>query len=137
MRRATWLAAAVGLIVVGGCVNRPKGPDTPTMRRIESATHIIDYPSQRLVILKEIAAQPDLQPHEQTYLVNAICMGGFSSDRAEALITLIRNPVCTADTHQLIRKRLKTSRFMGRDERNIIDALAAAESPRTPPVGEP
>jgi hypothetical protein len=121
--------------MAGGCVSRPKGPDTPTMRRIESATHIIEYPSQRLIILKKIADEPELLPHEQIYLVDAILMGGFSSDRAEALILLIRNPCCLAETRDHIRAGLKKSRFLGRDERNVIDALTAAESP-PPPTDE-
>ncbi len=134
MRRSVW-PVLVLLLLAGGCVNRPKGPDTPTMRRIDSATHIIEYPSQRLIILKGIADEPELLPHEQVYLVNAILMGGFSSDRAEALITLIRNPCCTPATRDHIRAGLKKSRFLGRDERNVIDALTAAESPR-PPTGD-
>lgn len=133
MRRTVPLLLVL-LLLASGCVSRPKGPDTPTMRRIDSATHIIEYPSQRLIILKQVAGEPELQPHEQIYLVNAILMGGFSSDRAEALVTLIRNPCCTPATREHIRAGLKKARFLGRDERNVIDALTAAESPR-PPTG--
>jgi|GEM_PF-4707156 len=114
--------------ILSGCVSRPAGPDTPTMRRIEDATRIIDYPSQRLRILTEIARQENLTLAEQEYLVNAIFMGGFSSDRAEALVTLIRNPCCQPPTRALIRQKLKAARMVGQDQRRVLEVLRQVEA---------
>ncbi len=121
-------ASLLLLIVLSGCVSRPAGPDTPTMRRIEDATRIIEYPSQRLRVLTEIARQEDLSASEQEYLVRAIFMGGFSSDRADALVTLIRNPCCNQQTRDLIRKKLKTARMIGQDQRRVLEALSLVEA---------
>lgn len=118
----------MGVFAAGGCVSRPAGPDTPTMQTIESATHMVDYPSQRLAILRKVAAQPDLQQHEQTYLVDAIFMGGFSSDRANALLTLLDNPCCTPLTRGQIREEMKKTRMLGNSERRVIDALHGKET---------
>jgi hypothetical protein len=126
---------AAGLLALTvGCVAHPRGPCGPACLTIEDASHIIEYPTQRLNILKRVAAQPELSTHEQVYLVNAVFAVGYSSDKAEALITLIRNPCCTEETCQHIRRMLKWSRLLGRDERRVIEALEK-RSPTSQPQG--
>ncbi len=127
------ILATTGLLVAllaGGCVvPHPRGPHGPACAVITDAAHIVEYPTDRLKILKRVAAQPELSTHEQIYLVNAVLVWGFSSDKAVALVTLIENPCCTAETRQHIRKSLKIARMLGRDERRVIDALTKAETP--------
>ncbi|MEW6249575.1 MAG: hypothetical protein AB1716_02930, partial [Planctomycetota bacterium] len=114
------------LAALQGCTaSHPRGPHGPACEEITSASHIIEHPVQRFVILKKIAARP-LSQHEQEYLVNAIfpvMAGGFGHDQADASVTLIRNPCCTRATCELIRERLKHRKMLGRDERRIITAL--------------
>lgn len=125
-KRVGCVVVAMTLLVLGvGC--RPLGPDTPTMQRIESAAFIIEFPNQRLDLLKRIARQPDLLPHEQIYLVNTIMPIGFSSDRADALLNLIENPCCTPETMAHIRRSLKITRMFGKDIERVLRALDKAE----------
>jgi hypothetical protein len=118
-------------LLVGGCAVHPRGPACPV---ITDAAHIVEYPNDRLKILKRIAARPQLSTHEQIYLVNTVMAVGFSSDKAIALVTLIENPCCTAETRQHIHKSLKLARMLGRDERRVIDALEKADHPTTQPA---
>ena len=128
------LAMPLVLMLAGGCAVHPKGPHGPACSTIEAATHILEYPSYRLATLKQIAARQDLSQHEQTYLVNAIFIGGFSSQVAETLITLIHNPCGTDQTRQQIRAKLKFTRMLGREEKRVIGALEKAEQPASAPV---
>jgi hypothetical protein len=124
-------------LLAGGClVAHPSGPCGPACPVITDAAHIIEYPTDRLKILKRVAARPELSTHEQIYLVNAVMAVGFSSDKAVALVTLIENPCCTAETRQHIRKSLKTVRMLGRDQRRVIDALAKAEASSEPSTAD-
>jgi hypothetical protein len=118
--------AALLPALLAGCASHPRGTCGPACTEIESATHILEYPTQRLRIYKRLARQPELSQHEQTYLVNAIFVGGFSHDVADALEYLIANPVCTAQTCAEIREKLKTSRLLGRAERRVVEALNGA-----------
>jgi hypothetical protein len=118
-----WLAGLLLLGICAGCATHPRGVCGPACSEIESATHIIEYPTQRLKVYKRIARQRALTQHEQTYLVNAIFIGGFSHDVADALEYLIANPACTEQTREEIRKKLKTSRLLGRAERRVVEAL--------------
>ena len=129
---AVLLPAAV--LLNAGCTVHPGGPHGPACPIIEDASHIIEYPSARLRILKRVARDPRLSTHEQIYLVNAVMIVGFSSDKADALITLIENPCCTEETRQHIRKLLKLIRMLGRDERRVIEALDRAASPTSQPA---
>ena len=134
-RRAQHLLLVATLGGLTGCTIHPSGPHGPACPIIEDASHIIEYPSQRLRILKGVAARPSLSTHEQIYLVNAVMAAGFSLDKAEALITLIRNPCCALETRQHVRKWLKFSRMLGRDERRVVDELDRASAPSTQPAG--
>lgn len=117
------LTLGVALVLLGGCTVHPQGPHGPVCPLIEDASRIIEYPSQRHRILKRVADMKELSAHEQIYLVNATFAVGYSSDKAETLIRLIKNPCCTEETRQHIRKMLKYSRMMGRDQRRVIQAL--------------
>ncbi len=133
-----WPQASAVVLLLAGCASHPRGPCGPRCAEIDSAMHILEYPTQRLTILRRIAGYRDLSQHEQTYLVNAVFVGGFSEDVADALVTLIENPVATAETRAQIRKKLKGSRLLGRFERRVIEALTqadrAATRPATPPT---
>jgi hypothetical protein len=115
-------------LLPAGCASHPKGPCGNSCSRIESATHILEYPSQRLILLKRVAVREDLTQHEQYYLVNAVFMGGFGDDMADALAALIKNPCCTSETRQYIRQKIKFARMMGRAERRIVDELEKADA---------
>lgn len=113
------LAAALG--PTGGCVVHPRGACGPACATIKAAT-TIDYPTERLSVLKRIAPRDDLSAHEQTYLVNAICAGGFSSDQADALITLLENPCCTEQTRKHVARQLPWI-GLGSQQRRVLDAM--------------
>ena len=124
--------AGLMLLLGSGCAVHPKGLCGASCPIIESATHIIEYPSQRLLILKRVAARNDLTQHEQLYLVNAVFMGGYGDDMADALVALIKGPCCTAETRQHIREKIKLARMMGRAERRIVEELEKADAAPTP-----
>ena len=126
------LAGATALLMLFGCASHPSGPHGPSCNTIESATKIIEHPIQRLTILKSVARRQNLSQHEQEYLVNAIFMPGglsISADQADATVTLLRNPCCTPETREYVRKTVKHAyRMLGKDERRIIEEL---DRPRT------
>ncbi len=128
--RAThrWVLLLGVALLPAGCASHPMGLCGNSCPLIESATHLLEYPSQRLILLKRVAVRDDLTQHEQLYLVNAVFIGGFGDDMADALATLIRNPCCTAETRQHIRLRIRFARMMGRAERRIVDELDKAEA---------
>ncbi len=135
------LALGVALVLLGGCTVHPQGPHGPVCPLIEDAAQIIEYPSQRHRILKRVADMPELSTHEQIYLVNATFATGYSSDKAETLVRLIKNPCCTEETRQHIRKMLKLSRMKGRDQRRVVETLdnfpEPGESKRAKPERAP
>ena len=109
--------------VRGNRVRRAASQGRSTGRRASGSsppTHIIEHPIQRLTILKQVAHTPKLTQHEQTYLVNAIFQGGFGSDQADALVALLRNPCCTPDTREEIRKKLKSPRAPHAGEKTSV-----------------
>jgi hypothetical protein len=125
-----WRWAGPGLLLLGaavlssGCAVHPSGPHGPACQEIEAATHILEHSSQRLVILKRIAKQKNLSQHEQSYLVNAVFMGGsFGSDMADALINLIDNPCYTTQTQQEILRHLSFFVMHGQAHRRILDEM--------------
>jgi hypothetical protein len=121
-------ALAAGL---SGCAVHPKGECGPSCPTIESASYIVEYPTQRLAILKNVAARSALSQHEQSYIVMVLRMGGLSELVADCYVTLIRNPVCTEQTKAEIRAAIKYMRLQGMAARRIIDALD--EKPTTQP----
>ena len=130
------LLAIIGaLVLIAGCATHPKGPHGPACQTIEGATHILEYPSQRLTILKRVAKQKELSTHEQIYLINAVFMGGFSDDMADALVSLLANPCCTAEARAHIRERMKYSRMVGRAERRLLEALKKYSPPEEQAAG--
>jgi hypothetical protein len=114
-------------LLASGCAYHPRGPHGPACPTITSAMHVLEYPSYRLSMLKGVAQQEQLSQHEQTYLVNAIFVGGFSSQVADTLLTLLYNPCCTDQTRQEIRAHIKFSRLLGHDEQRILAALDKQE----------
>ncbi len=128
-------------LVAGGCVAHPKGQHGPACATIESATHIVEYPSKRFTILKQVAHRP-LSQHEQTYLVNAIFQPfGLSSsiDQADTLIALMRNRCCTDQTRSEIREKLAafTNRMRGEDQQRIVAVLDNPGEPVQPRAEAP
>ena len=127
---------ALGALLIGagltlsGCALHPRGACGMACPTIESATHIIEFPSQRLTILKRVAARPELTAHEQVYLVHAVFMGGYSDDMADVMVTLVGRRDCTDEACDTIRKRMKLTRMLGRAERRVIEALTRREESR-------
>lgn len=122
--RRSQLVAVAGtllLLVAPGCVTRPRDATGPAADAVEAALSI-DFDSERLPLLKRIADRPDLTPATQLYLVDAICHGGFGGAQADALITLIENPVCTPAARQRIAGKLRTVRFSN-ERRRVAEAL--------------
>lgn len=137
-RAAALPVLSTGLLVLSfsaalaGCAVRPSGPRGPASAAIEAAV-TIDLETERLPVLKRIAARRDLSQNDQLYLVNAVCHGGFGGDQADALVTLIENPVCTQETREYIAKKLRFVMFSS-ERRHVVEALADHEQP---PAGPP
>ncbi len=122
---------AVLFVLAGGCAIHPRGECGPACADIRAA-ETIEFPSDRLVVLHEIATRENLSEHEQVYLVNAICVFGFSNDQADALITLINNPCCTATVRKYIVDHLPWC-GLGTHKKRVIQALAARTDEEPPP----
>ena len=114
------LAGVVAL--VGGCAVHPKGTCGPSCIDIKAATKI-SLSTERLAMLQKIAQRKYLGVHEQTYLVNAICWGGFGGEQADALIALIHNPTCAEETRQYIRDQLQGVMYSS-ERKRVAEALA-------------
>lgn len=125
------LAGGGGLLT--GCVIHPSGTCGPSCDDIEVAAQI-DLSSHRLAALRSIAARKYLSDHEQIYLVNAILHGGVGGEHANALITLINNPVCEAETRKYIAQRLRFVTYSS-ERRRISEALVRADSANPGPAG--
>ncbi len=119
------------LSALPACVHPPKGPHGPARDAIEAA-RAIDHPSERGLLLERIAQRRDLSQTDQIYLVDVICVSGFSSNKADALTALVDNPVCTAQTRKHILKRLKTTRLLGHDESRVVEAIINKQDATTP-----
>lgn len=123
-KKGHWICGVLGLAALlasAGCVVRPKEANGPAADAIEAAT-TIQLSSERLEVLERIADRDDLSEPEQIYLVNAICFGGFGGQQADALITLIRNPLCTSATRQHITKHLRSVAFSS-ERKRVAEAL--------------
>lgn len=132
-----WIALPVFLfaLALAGCAVRPSGPRGPASAAIEAAV-TIDLETERLPVLKKIAGRRDLSQNDQLYLVNAVCHGGFGGDQADALVTLIENPVCTQETREYIAKKLRFVMFSS-ERRRVVEALADHEQPPPAPPHAP
>jgi len=126
-----WLVSFVLPLLTAGCVVHPRGPHGPACAAIDAATQV-ELSSHRLELLTRIAQRPELSQHEQTYLVNAICFGGIGGEHADALIALIQNPCCTAQTRQQIAANLRMVAYSS-ERRRVAEALAAADTRPTSP----
>lgn len=129
----------MGLLLIGslpvlaGCAIHGGGPHGPSCPAIEAATKIT-MASERLDLLERIAARPELDQHEQSYLVRAILYGGAGGPQADALVALIHNPACTAQTRTEIARQLGAVTYSG-GRRRVADALteATADAARPEP----
>lgn len=123
-----WRISGVTLLalLVGCAVPRPRGVHGPNVDAIESA-NTITFSADRLALLRKVAQRHDLTQAEQTYLVDSICFSGFGGPQADALVTLIDNPVCTPKTRTQIADRLRAI-TMGTDRRRVAEALNAAKT---------
>jgi hypothetical protein len=119
------LLASLALLSLTGCVAHPRGPHGPSCAAIEAAAKI-DLSSHRLIVLRNIAGRPELSQHEQTYLVNAICFAGVGGEHADALVALIQNPCCTAETRQYISKNLLFVMYSN-ERRRVAEELSKAD----------
>ncbi len=119
---ATSLLAAAGLVLSTGCASHPMGECGRQCTTIKAALTISHF-NDRLVVLQRVAENEHLTQHEQTYVVNAICFAGFSTDKANALTALIANKACTATTRRLIADKLELVHMLGADKRRVVDAL--------------
>jgi len=119
------------LSALPACVQPPEGPAGPGRDAIEAA-RAIDHPSERGLVLERIAQRSDLSQTDQIYLVDVICVSGFSSNKADALTALVNNPVCTAQTRKHILERLKTTRLLGHDEARAIEAIINKQDATAP-----
>lgn len=124
----SWRIMGVAMLVaLSGCaVPRPRGAQGPNVDAIESA-NTITFSADRLALLRKVAKHHDLTQVEQTYLVDSICFSGFGGPQADALVTLIDNPVCTPKTRTQIADRLRAI-TMGTDRRRVAEALNAANA---------
>lgn len=125
------LAAGAALVAGGGCVVHPRGTCGPACAAIEAAT-TVELESERMELLQRVAAREKLSQHEQTYLVNAICFGGLGGPQADALITLIGNPCCTAETRRYIARNLRFVTYSA-ERKRVAEALG--REPGDPPPG--
>ncbi len=122
-----WKRIVLGCVIVlacvslAGCAVHPRGPHGPRCDEIE-ATATIRQPTERMKVLRRIAAFEDLTQHEQIYMVNAILSWGFGDDKADAFMILIDNPCCTAETQSYILEKLKYY-DLGRAEARVIHRL--------------
>lgn len=127
------LLATAALAITAGCVMRPKEATGPAADAIEAAL-TVNLSSERLILLERIARRDDLSQVDQIYLVDAICHGGIGGEQADALITLINNPLCTAETRRCIASRLRHV-YYSVERRRVAEALtdAAAENDTAEP----
>lgn len=119
----------LGLLVitgVSGCIAiRPRDADGPAADAIEAA-NAITMSNERLPLLKAVARRSDLSQPVQIYLVDSICLTGAGGEQADALITLIQNPVCTADTRTHIAGRMRAITWSS-ERRRVAEVLGEVE----------
>lgn len=121
------IAGVVTLVLLSGCaVPPPRGAQGPNVEAIETA-NAITFSADRLTLLRKVAKRHDLTQVEQTYLVDSICFSGFGGPQADALVTLIDNPICTPKTRTQIADRLRAV-TLGIDRRRVAEALTAASA---------
>jgi hypothetical protein len=114
-----------------GChVPRPRDATGPNADAIEAA-NAIDLETERVPLLQKIARRTSLSQVEQIYLVNSIYYRGLGGPQAEALITLLNNPVCTQETRQHIADHLNMVTFSNQ-RRRVAEALIETAAPEEP-----
>lgn len=116
-----------GAALAGCRAPRPRAATGPNADAIETASKI-RLSGDRHSVLTRIARRQSLSQVEQLYLVDAICADGYGDDKANSLVALIDNPVCTVETRDYIADRLEWC-ALGAGARRVVEALFA----HTPP----
>ncbi len=88
----------------------------------------IGHRRDRVRILAKVAKWDDLSPHEQVYLINAVCSGHHGSSEADVLAALAKNAALTCEARKHLTSRIVS--FSSRRRTRILEALA--ENPAGP-----
>jgi hypothetical protein len=135
------IPALVMAIVVVGCnsenedtARHPK-PEGKYIPAIDAAGQM-QGPNQRAETLTDIASQSDLTEPQQLYLVSSVAemrrnepisvqhaSRMTSADTRRVLVTLLRNPVTTRRTKQLIAETSPSLNLSSDDERAVTRAM--------------
>jgi hypothetical protein len=134
-------ALAVAIMAIG--CNSESGGDTARHPKPEGkyipaidAAGQMQGPNQRAETLSDIAAQSDLTEPQQLYLVSSVAEMRWnepvatqrgnrmtSADTRRVLVTLLRNPVTTRRTKQLVAETLPSLKLSEDDERAVTRAM--------------
>jgi len=87
-------------------------------------TRSIEYSGDRAKAQERIAALPDLTDHEQLFLVDTVLVSdGFSSDKADVMVVLAKNPALTQAARERIALRVPQADLFSSDVQRISQAL--------------
>ena len=131
------LAPVLAALLLTGCVvsiGNDDGP-RPSMHMSKPSAHgphcadielarSIGFSGPRSEALSRIAALPDLNEHEQLFLVDTVTVSdGFSADKATVLVVLARNPALTQAARERIAMRVPQADLFSSDVERISQAL--------------
>jgi hypothetical protein len=131
------LGAMLALLLLVGCVvaigggegrsasghMSQAGAHGPRCADIELARSI-EFSGPRCEALARVAALPDLTEHEQLFLVDATAIDdGFSSNKADVLVVLARNPGLTQAARERMAQRVPQADLFSSDVERISRAL--------------
>ena len=119
------LLATPGCIVISRKDSRTvalaEGRYTGAIRAAQS----VSFSGDRTETYRTIAAKPDLEECDQQRLVYVLADdSGFSEDKTNVTLTLIKNPATTPGTKALIGKQVEDLAAFSDDRRKIAQALA-------------
>ena len=84
----------------------------------------IEFSGPRAEAQERIAVLPELTEHEQLFLVDTVAVDdGFSSDKADVLVALARNPGLTQAARERISLRVPQADLFSSDVERISQAL--------------
>jgi hypothetical protein len=133
MQRAFRLCVVVSLVLTaGGCIviDRGDGARAPspviksmTQKEIDAAAKLM-FENERQSALADIAARPNLDPYDQSYLARAIFEKiTFDNNRVALLQTLIANPSFSNAAKSTILERLDRGLMFDNHRRQILKQL--------------
>lgn len=131
MKTTVRALGAIAMTLLAACsadqshMNDP-GPHGPQCPAIQTANGI-HLSSERAAALRKIAGAPDLSEHEQMFIVDAAMKSGFSTDRADVLVALARNPSTTSKTRSYIAQQAEYSGMFSSDQARVSEALAGPD----------